>query len=180
MSRSDEFERLYSTYYRRVQSLFRAYGIADEIARDLTQDVFLRVYERMDQFRGEAKWTYLSTIARRSYIDYLRRQQASKRAGATILLDDPLESAAELSDARISDPVDVMFNRTLVEQLRAAIEELPSGQRTVLRQYLEGLSYHEIAKQARISEDAVKSRLRDARRLLREKLAPDIPADDET
>ncbi len=178
MKRADEFERLYRTYFGRVCKLFVREGVPDDVARDLAQDVFMRFYQRMDQFRREAEWTYLRAIARNHLMDYLRMQHASKRGGVTVSLDAAPGLVANVSDLT-PDPIDQMSSLRRAEQLQAAIEELPKGMRTVVLMFLEGLTYHEIATLARISPDAVKSRLRDARRRLREQLATDAREEDE-
>jgi RNA polymerase sigma factor (sigma-70 family) len=56
------------------------------------------------------------------------------------------------------------------KRLGAAVRELSEGQRACLRLWISGFSYEEIAKALGITLDAVKSRLRDAKKLLRERL----------
>ena len=58
-------------------------------------------------------------------------------------------------------------------RLGRAVAELPQGQRECLRLRIQGLTYDQIAAALRISVDAVKSRLRDAKRHLRERLGGD-------
>ena len=54
----DPFGGLYK-YYDRVVAYLMAFGFSRDDARDLAQDVFVRVIESMSTFRGEAKWTFL-------------------------------------------------------------------------------------------------------------------------
>ena len=51
----ERFSDLYDRYYRRVVAFLVRFGVAPDDASDLAQDVFVRVYEHMDDYRGDAQ-----------------------------------------------------------------------------------------------------------------------------
>jgi RNA polymerase sigma-70 factor (ECF subfamily) len=164
-----QFEDLYRRYYRAVVSYFVRLGFSRDDARDLAQDTFVRVYRNMSTYRGDAEWTYLETTARRVALNERRRRGTRSRAGVEVPVDgvQPPDSAP---------PVDVVLSeeeeQTLrVRRLAAAIEKLPEGIRDCLLLRLKGLTYRAIAEVLGISVDAVKSRLHEAKALLRAHLA---------
>jgi RNA polymerase sigma factor (sigma-70 family) len=174
----DGFERIYRKYYARIWRYFRACRVSDDEAHDLAQDTFKRFYERMNQLRGEEPWPFLQAIARSVLLNKLRDQKAAKRSGKTVEIDDP--DVGELSAPEGPDYAEREQQEMRRNGLYAAIAELPEGQRQCLGLWLAGFKYDEIAGILKISADAVKSRVRDAKRQLRARLGADtLPEDDE-
>jgi RNA polymerase sigma-70 factor (ECF subfamily) len=167
--RDKRFQDLYERYYRRVYLYFHGLGVAPDLIQDLAQDTFLRLYLSMDQYRGEAEWSYLVQMARRLAYNRMRDQNTRKRAGSVVELDDSRHAGDSILSP--DDPAAELLARERAERLRAAIDDLAPGMKAVLLLWLDGASYDEIAKVARISAAAVKSRMRDARRILSAKLA---------
>jgi len=164
------FEDLYRTYFVGVYRFFLGLGVDRAHAEDLAQETYVRIYTHMDKFRGEAKWAYLEQTARRLAYNHMRDQHAQKREATEVPLDD------DANDLRysIADPqnvADEVIQRQAVRDLHAAVEKLPPGMRACLELYLQGFGYDYIAKHLGLSVVAVKSRLRDARRLLRSELS---------
>lgn len=170
--RDERFEAIYRRFYARVHRFYRSCDVADEEAHDLSQDAFKRFYEKFDLYRGEAGWSYLEAIARSVLYNWLRAQKTVKRSVALVEIDDPEivfdPPAPEQLD--YADRQEVQARRT---RLARAVAELAQGQRDCLRLRIQGLAYEEIATALRMSVDAVKSRLRDAKRHLRERLGGD-------
>jgi len=169
---------LYERYYRRVRAYFAALGLEQDRAQDLTQDLFLHLYENMEnmeEMRAEAGWPYLATVAKRTLLNFLRSQNARKRAGRVVDLDSYGDSIQS-----VDDPAGELLERERSQRLRSAIDNLAPGMRGVLLLWLEGSSYEEIATAIQVSPDAVKSRLRDARRALSAQLAVPGDSDDDT
>jgi RNA polymerase sigma-70 factor (ECF subfamily) len=178
----DRFHVLFVKYYRRVVVFFvRGFHLSDDDARDLAQDTFTRFFQAMDEYRGEAEWAFLEEIARNVGLNRVRSLNTAKRRGRTMNIDDP--DVARRVPAAPSGPdyADRQHHANQRQRLHDAIAQLPSGQRQCVQLWLEDFKYDEIAKTLRISPDAVKSRLRDAKRLLRERLGDDneLPEDDE-
>jgi RNA polymerase sigma factor (sigma-70 family) len=150
--RNDLFRFLYKRYYARMLRYFRqVFRLSEADAQELSQDSFLRFYRAMDEYRGEAEWALLETIARNVGYNRVRSVTTAKRG-------------------RIRPE----------SRMRQAIAELPAGQRQCLQLYLEDFSQEEISRTLQISIVAVKSRIRDAKRALRERLGDEdaLPEDE--
>lgn len=171
MTKDERFESIYRKHYARVYRYYRACRVSDDEAHDLAQDVFKRLYERLDQFRGEdeAVWPFLETIALNVLRNWIRAAKTAKRSATMVDIDDPdfvYEPAApEEPDYAAREQTELRRAR-----LRQAIAELPEGQRECFRLWIQGFKYDEIANVLRVSMDAVKSRLRDAKKYLRGRL----------
>jgi RNA polymerase sigma factor (sigma-70 family) len=166
----DEFETLYRKHYARVWRYFRTNSVSDDEAHDLAQDAFKRLYERMGQIRNDDAWPFLATIAKTILLNRVRARQTQKRSATMIPIDDPELINAEPVAPEERDYADRQAEEVLWEKVRSAVVSLPQGQRECLRLWIEGLKYNEIAKVLGITLDAVRSRLRDAKRYLREQL----------
>jgi RNA polymerase sigma-70 factor (ECF subfamily) len=162
------FQDLYQ-YYGRVAYFFKQLGFAAEDARDLAQDVFIRVYEHMDSYRAEAKWSYLQQIARRTALNAFRDRSTKKRAGTAISETE----LTEISDPKVIPADRAMETEDTVQRVRRAIEQLPPDQRLCQLYALQGSSYREIGEIMGLTEAAVKSRLHQARKRLEELLGED-------
>lgn len=163
-----EFQRLLG-YYDRVVGFLKQLRFAEEDARDLAQEVYIRVYEHMDTYRGEAKWNYLETVARRLAYNAIRDRHAAKRNGIVV----PEDEMYALSDDTVV-PADVAVEqKEKWQRLRNAVEQLAPSMKSCVLLYLEGCSYEEIQRRLVLSLPAVKSRLNQARKELRAKLGED-------
>jgi RNA polymerase sigma-70 factor, ECF subfamily len=177
--RDSRFQGLYKGYYRSVFAYLVRLGFSRTDAEDLAQEAFVRVYHGMDQYRGDAEWTFLQTTARNVASNEIRRRKTKMRSGVQV----PLEKLPSLPEslarnpwtgqAQASPEEDVVRKEEEEEEdrrrrrLRAAIEELPQGIRSCLLLRLRGFKYRQIQKILSISMDAVKSRLHEARERLR-------------
>jgi len=166
----ERFEAIYRKCYGRVYRYFRTNRIADDEAHDLSQDTFKRLYERMDQIRNDDPWPFLATIAKTVLLNRVRARLTQKRSATMVEIDDPELLFAEPAAPAELDYADRQADEALWERVRRAVASLPPGQRESLRLWIEGFQYNEITKILGISMDAVKSRLRDAKRYLREQL----------
>lgn len=150
-------------YDKHVDAVYRiAFRFAgdDDVARDITQETFIRAFDRLGEFRHESSLgTWLHSIAVSIALGALRMQALSDKRHV------PLESAANLG--RLDNNADV----DLRERLHAAIDALPHGYRTVFVMYeIEGYSHQEIARTLGVAETTSKGQLFRARAKLRESL----------
>ncbi len=159
--RGDEraFEALYREHVGRVFALARRLSDADR-AGELTQDVFVRAWERLAGFRGESAFgTWLHRLAVNLILS--DRRSAWRRNRRAVLVDDPAGF-----DAPTPAPAP-----GLRLDLEGAIASLPGGARTVFVLHdVEGYEHAEIARMAGIAVGTSKAQLFRARRLLREAL----------
>ena len=108
----------------------------------------------------------------------LRDQKTAKRNAKIVEIDDP--EVSELSAPAELDYAERQQQEMRRNSLYQAAAELPEGQRQCLGLWLGGFKYDEIAGVLGITVDAVKSRLRDAKRQLRARLGVDtLPEDEE-
>jgi RNA polymerase sigma-70 factor, ECF subfamily len=157
------FEELVVTYQHRVFGVaLRMLGSRAE-AEEIAQEVFLRAYRAMAEFRGEARLsTWLYAIVSRLCLNRLespdRRVARGDAALADIAAATP-DAAAEAERAELD------------AALHAAIAELPDDRRLVLvLRDIDGLSYEQIAETLALDLGTVRSRLHRARMQLKEKL----------
>jgi RNA polymerase sigma-70 factor (ECF subfamily) len=170
------FEMLLSRYRRPVYNfIFRSVRDRSH-AEELLQDVFLRVVQRANEFKGQSKFsTWLYTIARNLCIDHSRKMSFRRHRS----LDAPIRTSGE-EGPTLLDRVqgkDIGAHReALAEELREriaeAVEQLPDEQREVfLMRQLQHLPFKEIAAVVGVPENTVKSRMRYALERLQEALA---------
>ena len=161
--------RLVTDYQRMVYQLARhLLGDAQE-AMDLSQEVFLRVFRTLPQFRGQSSlrtWIYRIVLNQASNRQrWWRRRFRSHQ----VPLDEHVENHGELPESRsFAMPDRVLQQNETAARVWAALAELPFDQRAavVLRE-IDGLSYEEIAESLGIAVGTVKSRLARARLNLR-------------
>lgn len=147
---------LYDAHVDRVYRLvFRLAGDAD-LAQELTQDTFVRAFQRLADFRGDAAFgSWLHTIASSVALNGIRSRK--RREGREAPLDDGVFALA----ARQAEP-------DLRERLRRAVAELPEGCRAVFVMHdAEGYTHEEIGSALGITAGTSKAQLSRARAKLR-------------
>lgn len=133
-----------------------------DLAEDIAQDVFVKVYQRMDTFRGASRVkSWLLTITRHTALDYLKSAWVRK---VTLLPSRFRQDALPSAEA-------VWFGREEQRTVWQTVMELPRKQREVLLLYAHHkLSIREIADLLHLSEGTVKSRLHRARTAMNRRL----------
>ena len=155
----DAFRLLYDAHKDRVYSLalYTLNGDA-ATAEDVAQEVFVRVFQKIGQFRRDADLkTWLYRMTANACIDEFRRR---KRCSNMSDIEQPAAICSEFNRVELSSAV------------TAALAELSAEQRAaVLLKYYEELSYDEIAVILDCSKGTIASRLNRSLRLLADKLA---------
>lgn len=171
----EAFDRLVEAHYRSVyNTAYRMLGTSSAAA-DATQTVFLRVFEALSSFRGDASFsTWLYRITMNVCLDELRRR---KHQPLSLTEDD--EDGETVGERDLPDdsaqPARTAEQRELQRLVHAALSRLPEDFRTIVVLYdLRGLSYQEIAEVLDIPLGTVKSRLNRARQALREEMAEHV------
>ena len=156
------FERLYRENVNRVFAICVKMCGDRSRAEELTQDAFVRAWERLPQFRGEAAFsTWLHRLTVNVVLEARRgdRRRHARMVDDEDVMDDAPPLAPPSSDAERMD-------------LTAAIAALPPGARAVFALHdVEGYKHEEIAAMLDITAGGSKAQLHRARRLLREALA---------
>ena len=160
------FDALYRRYFARIYRFLdrRLSNRAD--VEETVQEVFINLFSSLDGFRGEAPFAaWVFGLTRRTLANRFKR----KRAATVPLPADDAELADESGarSGRDADPhLAYEFNERL-ERLQRGVDDLSKDQWELFRlRHLENLSIEEIAQQLAKSEDAVKSHLYRARKVL--------------
>jgi RNA polymerase sigma-70 factor (ECF subfamily) len=152
-----------------VHSLARRFGGLSD-AEEMTQEVFVRAWEKLPSFRGESAFgTWLYRMA----LNLLLTRWRSQRSRQARFIDDPaqVERAMQTTAARPAKP-------DLLMDLERAIGRLPEGARHVYVLHdVEGYRHEEIADLLGINPGTSKSQLHRARTVLRAFLAPALSHD---
>jgi len=164
--------RLVTDHQRMVYQLSLHLLSDQQEALDLSQEVFLRVFRTLGQFRGQSAlrtWIYRVVVTQASNRRrWWRRRQQSRQ----VALDEHVATHGDLPDQRpFTKPDQVAEQQQTARQVWEALDKMPFDQRAiiVLRE-IDGLSYEEIATSLGVAVGTVKSRLARARQHLRELL----------
>lgn len=167
----DAYGDLVRRYQRRVTA-FLGQLVGDiELARELTQEAFIRAWSALDRFDPKYRFsTWLFRIAHNLGIDHLRRRRLQT---VSLYRQDPEGGEMEMTvvdDQK--DPLGHVENRVLAEELRAAIHDLrPEYRELILLRHFAGLSYQDIADMKEMPLGTVKNKLFRAHSVLRKALA---------
>ena len=152
---------LYDAHVDRVYRLSYRMAGDDDLARDFTQETFIRAFERLDTFRGESAFsTWLHSIATTVALNGLRKLKRFRKR------ETDIEEADGVTTNRAHAEPD------LKRRLALAIDALPEGYRTVfLLHDVEGYTHEEIGAALAIESGTSKAQLSRARAKLRIALA---------
>ena len=173
---SSAVAELASTYGPRIQQLAFRYVKNWEDAEEVTQDVLMKVYRKIDAFRGDAalsSWIYRITF--NTAMSRLRSSRVSRQ----VEVQNAEPSNSESAERSLPEPADwsaladdhvhrVQMRTRLIE----ALTHLPKVYRVpVILRDIQGLSTEEASAVLRIKPQTLKSRLHRGRLILREHLA---------
>lgn len=165
------FGKLVNLYYEMVYVL--TFGVLKnrEAAKDVTQDVFMKVFKDLHKFDGKSKFkTWLHRVSVNAAIDQYRKRKPTQSIDMTDKSDDE-DSAPVIIESNLPSPRDEASRGELKELMKEALEKLSEDHKAVLvlREW-QGLSYEEIAETLEIEVGTVMSRLYYARKKLEEAL----------
>lgn len=161
----DAFRQLVEMYTPRVYGLVRNLVSSTSEAEDVTQEVFFKVYRKLDSFREDsAFYTWLYRVAVNAATDWLKKRRLDRSFQVDDVGSLPLLDPAD-------GPDDDLGKKDLRAEVRRAMATLPQKFRTILvLRELEGLAYEEISAVLSISKGTVESRLFRARARLKTEL----------
>lgn len=157
-------QKIYNLLYQRVRD--------PEIAKDLSQEVFLKAFQGLPRFKQDSTfYSWLYRIASNCGVDYLRKQKRRK-----VLMFGELPSDADnmLRMAQVyPSPAEMMENEELGQIIRKAVRQLSRAERRVFKmRYQQELPIKEIAVRLNKSEGTVKVQLYHTRQKLQSLLTP--------
>ena len=150
------WEAIVRLHWRKVFNVAYKFVGRHDLAEDLTQDVFLKVYKSLDTFDRRANFqTWLISVSRNLCIDHYRSVRKERESIARDV--DPAD-LAPVAPGRSAYAA--LEHRDRVELLRIALEKLaPALRSAVLLRDIQELSYQEIADRLDLPEGTVKSRI---------------------
>ena len=158
----EQFEELYRNHGKLVYGFLLKLCHDPDLSEDLTQETFLKMIRSIETFdcNGAAGMgTWLVTIAKSCYVDYLRKNR--------IVLEDVDD--LPLSDGK--DVSDLVARRLQYQKALAAIDSLPPEQGLAIRlKYVESLTLQEIAQRFGVPQKTIKSRIHEGTVKLRKLL----------
>jgi len=157
---NENHKKVVNACYRMVNDI--------ETAEDLTQEVFIKVYSSIHQFRGESQLsTWIYRIAITKSLDHLRAQKRKKRMAILKYLSGDEEHQIEIEAPKDLNPDVIVDNSERMKILSNAINKLPENQRVAfsLSKYDE-MSSKEIAELLSTSVSAVESLIHRAKKNL--------------
>ncbi|MCA8924816.1 MAG: sigma-70 family RNA polymerase sigma factor [Planctomycetes bacterium] len=162
---SAAYQRLYARYSAQVYAFARRFLGDEQHAEDVTQEVFLRVFRKLDSFRGEAKfstWLFRVTVNscrnKRRTLERVQRFDAERFQGSRPDREPP--------------PERTLMSWALGDRIGQALSRLTEEQRTLLLlKAVEELSYQEIGVLVGQNENQVRGKLYRARKAFKLSLA---------
>ncbi|MDE0686627.1 MAG: sigma-70 family RNA polymerase sigma factor [Candidatus Poribacteria bacterium] len=157
-------KKIYNLIYQRIRDR--------EIAKDISQEVFLKAFKALPDFKGgSAFYSWIYRIAINSSIDFQRRRNRNRVLTFEELPPDA-DEVLRMSDAHPS-PEKLLEEKELGKIIREAVRKLPPGQRRVFNlRHRRELAIKEIAVLLNRSEGTIKTHLHHAHRRLQGMLLP--------
>lgn len=157
------FERLYRTHVNRVFTICTRMSGSRARGEELTQDVFVRAWEKLPQFRGDAQFsTWIHRVAVNVALTDRKNEARNRKRHVE---DEPESGETPLQKPSVTPGYGDRMDIT------AAMETLPRGARQIFVLHdIEGYKHEEIAEMCGITAGGSKAQLHRARLLLREAL----------
>jgi RNA polymerase sigma-70 factor (ECF subfamily) len=167
------FEELFDRYGSMVYALIVQILGDREEALDVSQEVFLTIYRKMETFRGDSSLkTWIYSIAVNRAANRFRWWNRLRRRG-TVSLEEHLSKSPNRElfcnlKSQVQSPEEALLVREEHEEMEQMLQELPLQQRiAVIMRDIEGLSYEEISESMQVSLGTVKSRIARGREMLK-------------
>jgi len=164
-----DFEQLFRRYYPILCGIAFGYIRDNVVVEEIASDVFVRYWNNRSTIviRTSIK-DYLFKSVKNACIDYMRTEKKHRRE--TLHIDDQTVVCNTLADLG-ENPLEYLIRSETEQRILKAIDELPERYRmTFILNRLDNMNYDEVAEMMGITKNTVKSNLREALALLREKL----------
>ena len=140
-------EELFRTYYKDIFCYLYSLSHDASLSEDLTSEVFLKVVKSIGTFRGEADIkTWLFSIARHEWYDYLRKKNKEIRA----------EVLTEFCESMELGPEAKCHIQEIIDRIYQLLEQEPERARHIVLMRLDGYSFYEIGNKIGISESSAR------------------------
>lgn len=162
---TEAFGEIYKAYYRRVYFIAFQYFQNEETAKDIVQDVFIKVYIKIKDLNDPVAFpTWIQRVTYRTCMNFNRRKLNVTTLGKEMTVED-------FSDFKAIDVSDVMENERIKNIIMDSLESMKIPLKSVgLLRFFEGLKVNEIADILNIPKGTVNSRMNKIRKILKEDL----------
>lgn len=174
MANHAHFETIYNGHKNLVYNLCLHYVLNAADAQDITQEVFVKVYQKYTQYDAASAslktWIYRITI--NHCLDFLKAKNAKKRMGFLSALFLPNSNAPVIDIATINHPGTETEDKAALQRLLQIIYSLPPNQKTaIILSKIEDRPQKEVAEIMGMSVKGVESLLQRAKQTIQKKLS---------
>jgi RNA polymerase sigma-70 factor (ECF subfamily) len=162
------FEKIFRLYFKSLHSYAYTFMKDDELAEEIVQNVFCRIWERRDQLKTDGSLkAYLYRSVHNESLNYLKQQK--NRAALQVNYGDGNEATSVQASEKV-------MTAELETHIEKALSELPQQCRTIFQMSrFDHLKYQQIADQLNLSIKTVENQMGKALKILRVKLAEFLP-----
>ncbi|MCX7647539.1 MAG: RNA polymerase sigma factor [Elusimicrobiales bacterium] len=145
----EAFSEIFLRHYDFIFKSVMKYISIEDKAKDITQDVFIKAYEKLETFKNDSKLSsWLYSIAYNLSMNYITREK---------------DRFVELNDSDFfasNETQDDIYDKEMIKELADALEELPAHYRIIIKlYYFDEKSYEEISEILNIPINTVKTQL---------------------
>lgn len=152
-------KQLYDIYRDSLIAFAKRYVVRDDVAQDLVQEAFIRLWEKDPSFSSEAAFrSYLFTSVKNLSLDYLKHQDIENHYAENYLKEASISARNHAEE---------IFDKEVMELLFKLIDRLPLRCREIFLLSLDGQKASEIAFQLEISVETVRTQKKKAMKMLR-------------
>lgn len=156
MNNTKDFEQIYRTYWSKVFRLSMGYLNSHDAAQDMTQEVFIKVWQQLGNFRQEASMgTWIFRIASNHCLRQLEKDQRMPKSDLT-----PIFHQQNLPKPNLDEQVEFLYQ---------CISELPEMERIIISLELEDIQQADIADIVGLSKGNIRVKIHRIKQKLKEK-----------
>lgn len=157
LSDDKNFKRFFQEYFEPVYRFVQHFTAETEVAKDIAQDSFVRLYEKRENFTSvEQAKSFVYITAKNLCMDYFKHKR----------IEEQYREEYEPEEETPSYLEEITYQETL-RMVRAAIDQLPPKSREIMLKALDGKSNNEIAEEMGISINTLKTLKKSAYKTLR-------------
>lgn len=167
MTRDNNFETLVDSYNLRIQNTIKRFFNSHQDVEDVKQEVYIKTWKHLSSFRGESHlWGWLRTVTLNTCKDQLQKNSKSKNN----LNDTDGDILCNIADSRENIEQKSLITERQKAILSAINRLKPKFKEVIILHDIEELTYEEISQKIKCPIGTVKSRLFNARSVLKEEL----------